>query len=75
MRIKEIETLDKYTVKDLKKLWKMNVAVMPIVVCTFGTVPEGLEKKLRKLIERNNQDHLDYMPFKSARILRRILEN
>ena len=44
---KEFEKLDKYQdlARELKKLWNMNVRVIPIVICALGTTPKDLHKK------------------------------
>ena len=37
---------DKYLdlARDMKKLWNMQVTIIPIVICAFGTVTKGLLK-------------------------------
>ena len=44
MRYKK--TVDKYLdlVRELKKLWNMQVTIIPIVIGAFGTVTKGLLK-------------------------------
>ena len=32
-----------------KKLWNMKVMVVPVVIGTLGTIPEGLVKELKEL--------------------------
>ena len=49
IKLKESEKKDKYLdlARELeKKLWNMKVTIIPIVVCAFGTVTEGLLKGL-----------------------------
>ena len=43
MKLKECEKRDKYLdlVRELKKLWNMNVTIIPIVIGTFGMVTKG----------------------------------
>jgi len=47
---KEQEKMDRYQhlVRELKRLWKMETKVIPIVVGALRTVPKGLEKNLEK---------------------------
>ena len=56
----------------LKKLWNMNMTVIPIVYGALGMVPKGLEKRLRelKIIGRIKTKVL----LRSAIILRKVLE-
>ena len=46
--LKENEKKDKYLnlARELKKLWKMKVTLMPIVIVTLDTVTEGLVQGL-----------------------------
>ena len=48
LKIKEIEKIDKYLdlVRELKKLWKMKVTMIPIIGDVHVKVPEGLEKRI-----------------------------
>ena len=48
IKLKECEKRDKYLdiARDLKKLWKMKVTIIPIVIGAFGTVTKGLLKGL-----------------------------
>ena len=48
MKIKESEKKDKYfeLVSELRKLWNMRVAVIPLII---GTVFKGLERELEEL--------------------------
>ena len=44
IKLKEYEKKDKYLdlVRELKKLWNMQVIIIPIVIGAFGTVTKGL---------------------------------
>ena len=48
MNLKESEKKDKYIdlARELKKLWNMNVTIVPIVIGTLGTITKGLLKGL-----------------------------
>ena len=48
LKLKECEQKDKYLdlVRELKKLWNMQVTIIPIVIGAFGTVTKGLLKGL-----------------------------
>ena len=47
-KIKESKTRDKYLdhARELRKVWNMKVAVIPIVIGALGMVPKGLERRL-----------------------------
>ena len=51
IKLKECEKKDKYIdlAKELKKLWNMQVTIMPIVIGPFRTVTKGLLKGLEDL--------------------------
>ena len=51
IKLKECQKKDKYLdiPRELKKLWNMNVTIIPIVIGTFGTVTKGLLKGLDDL--------------------------
>ena len=51
IKLKESEKKDKYLdpVRELKKLWNMKVAIIPIVIGAFGTVAKGLLKGMEDL--------------------------
>ena len=77
MKLKECEKRDKNLdlARELKKLWNMKIAIIPIVICAFGTVTKGLLKGLEDLevggrVETTQTTAL----LKMARILRRVLE-
>ena len=48
LKIKESKKIDKYLdlARELKVLQNMNVMMISVVVGAFGTVPNGLEKRL-----------------------------
>ena len=78
-RIKLKEYEKKYKYQDLarewKKLWNMQVTIIPIVIGAFGTVTKGLLKGLEDLevcglVETTQTTAL----LRTARILRRVLE-
>ena len=48
IKLKECEKKDKYLdlARELKKLWNMQVTIIPIVIGAFGTVTKGLLKRL-----------------------------
>ena len=47
IKLKECEKKDKYLdlARELKKLWNMEVTIIPIVIGAFGTVTKGLLKR------------------------------
>ena len=51
IKLKESEKKDKYLdfARELKKLWNMQVTIIPIVIDAFGTVTKGLLKGLEDL--------------------------
>ena len=53
IKLKECEKKDKYLdlARELKKkkLWNMQVTIMPVVIGAFGTVTKGLLKGLKDL--------------------------
>ena len=51
IKLKECEKKDKYLdlARELKKLWNMQVTIIPIVIGAFGTVTKGLLKGLEDL--------------------------
>ena len=51
IKLKESEKKDKYIdlARELKKLWNMQVTIIPIVIGVFGTVTKGLLKGLGDL--------------------------
>ena len=51
IKLKECEKKDKYLdfARELKKLWTVQVTIIPIVIGAFGTVTKGLLKGLEDL--------------------------
>ena len=51
IKLKECKKRDKYLylARELKKLWKVKVTIIPIVIGAFGTVTKGLLKGLKDL--------------------------
>ena len=51
IKLKEYEKNDKYLhlARELKKLWNMQVTIIPIIIGAFGTVTKGLLKGLGDL--------------------------
>ena len=77
IKLKECEKKDKYLdlARELKKLWNMQVIIIPIVIGAFGTVTKGLLKGLEDLEVGGREETIQTTTlFRTARILRRILE-
>ena len=77
IKLKECDKKDKYLdlARELKKLWNMQVTIIPRVIGAFGIVTKGLLKGLEdlevgKLVETLQTTTL----LRTARILRRVLE-
>ena len=61
--------------RELKKLWNMQVTIIPIVIGAFGTVTKGLLKGLEDLEDDGRVENIQTTALlKTARILRRVLE-
>ena len=79
-RIKLKESEEKNKDLDLarelkKKLWNMNVTIIPIVTGTFGTLTKGLLKGLEELEVGGRVETIQKTALlRTARILRRVLE-
>ena len=77
VKLKESEKSDNFQnlVRELKKLWNMEVAVVPIVIGALGTVAKGLVQGLEDL---EITGRVESMPttalLRSARILRIVLK-
>ena len=74
---KECEKKDKYLdlARELKKLWNMQVTIIPIVIGAFGTVTKGLLKGLEDLEVGGRVETIQTTALlRTARILRRVLE-
>ena len=77
IKLKESEKKDKYLdlARELKKLWNMQVTIIPIVIGAFGTVNKGLLKGLEDLgVGRRVETIQSTSSMRTARILRRVLE-
>ena len=77
IKLKECEKKDKYLdqSRELKKLWNMQVTIIPIVIGAFGTVTKGLLKGLEDLEVGGRVEIIQTTTLlRTARILRRFLE-
>ena len=77
IKLKECEKKDKYLdlARELKKLWNMQVAIIPIVIGVFGTVTKGLLKGLEELAVGGRVETIQTTALlRTARILRKVLE-
>ena len=77
IKLKECEKKDKYLdlARKLKKLWNMQVTIIPIVIGAFGTVTKGLLKGLEDLEVGGQVETIQTTIFlRTARILKIVLE-
>ena len=77
LKLKECEKKDKYLdlARELKKLWNMQVTMIPIVIGAFGTVTKGLLKELENLEVAGRVETIQTTTLlRTAKILRRVLE-
>ena len=77
IKLKECEKKDKYLdlARELKKLWNMQVTIIPIVIGEFGTVTKGLLKGLEDLeVGRQVETIQTTALLRIVRVLRRVLE-
>ena len=77
IKLKEYEKNDKYLdlARELKKLWNMQVTIIPIVIGAFGTVTKGLLKGQEDLEVGGQVETIQTTTLlRTARILRRVLE-
>ena len=77
INLKECEKEDKYPdlAREPKKLWNMQVTIIPIVIGAFGTVTKGLLKGLEDLEVGGRVETMQTTALlRTARILRRVLE-
>ena len=77
IKLKECEKRDKYLelARELEKLWKMKVTIIPIVSGGFGTVTKGLLKGLEDLEVGGRVETIQTTALlKTVKILRRVLE-
>ena len=74
---KENEKKDKYLdlARELKKLWNIKVAIVPIVIGALGAITKGLLKGLEDLEVDGRVETIQMTALlRTARILRRVLE-
>ena len=77
IKLKECEKKDKYLdlARELKKLWNMQVTIIPIVIGAFRTVTKGLLKGREDLEVGGRVETIQTTALlRTARILRRVLE-
>ena len=77
IKLKECEKKGKYLdlARELKKLWNMQVTIIPIVIGVFGTVIKGLLKGLEDLEVGEGVETIQTTALlRTASILRRVLE-
>ena len=77
IKLKECKKKDKYLdlARELKKLWNMQVIIIPIVIGAFGTVTKGLLKRLEDLEVGGRVETIQTTALlRTAKMLRRILE-
>ena len=77
IKLEECEERNKYLdlTRELKKLWNMQVTIIPIVIVAFGTVTKGLIKGLEDLEVGGRVETIQTTALlRTARILRRVLE-
>ena len=75
INLKESEKKDKYLdlARELKKLWNMEVTIVPIVIGALGTVTKGLLKALEDLEVGGWVETIQTKALlRTARILRRV---
>ena len=76
IKLKECEKKDKYLdlARELKKLWNMQVTIIPIVIGAFETVTKRLLKGLEDLEAGRQMETIQTTALlRTARILRRVL--
>ena len=77
VKLKECEKKEKYLdlAKELKKLWNMQVTMIPIVIGVFGKITKGLLKGLEDLEIGGQVEAIQTTTLlRTTRILRRVLE-
>ncbi len=77
IKLKECEKKDKYLdlARESKKLWNMQVTIIPIVIGAFGTVIKGLLKGLEDLEVGGLVETIQTTALlRTARKLRSVLE-
>ena len=77
VKLKECEKKDKYLdlARKLKKLWNIQVTIIPIVIGAFGTVTKWVLKGMEDLEVGWRLETIQTTALlRTARILRRVLE-
>ena len=77
IKLKECKTKDKYLdlARELKKLWNMEVIILPFVIGAFGTVTKGLLKGLEELdVGRRVENIQTTTLLRTTRLLRLVPE-
>ena len=77
IKLKECEKKGKYLdlARELKKLWNMQVTMIPIVIVAFRTVTKGLLKGLEDLEFGGRVETIQTTALlRTARMLRKVLE-
>ena len=78
IKLKECEKKGKYLdlARELKKLWNMQVTIIPIVIGAFETVTKGLQKGLKDLEVGGRVETIQTTTLlRTVRILRSVLES
>ena len=73
--VKEMEKIENYQdlARELRKIWKKRVKVIPIIIGALGTTPKLLGKRLEDIGIKTKILELQKIVY-SARILRKVLE-
>ena len=77
IKLKDGEKKDKYLdlARELKNLWNIKVAIVPVVIGAFGTVTKVLLKALEDLEVGGRVETIQTTTLlRTVRILRRVLE-
>ena len=77
IKLKECEEKNTYLdlARKLKKLWNMQVTIIPIIIGAFGTVTKGFLKGLEDLMVGGRVETIQTtVLMRTARILRRVLK-
>ena len=77
IKLKEYEKKIKYLdlAREVKKLWDLQVTIIPIVIGAFGTVTKGLQKGLEDLEVGGRVETIETTTLlRTARLQRRVLE-
>ena len=77
LKVKESEKKDRYLefARELKRLWKLKVTIMPVIFGLLSRITKEIAKRLEELkIRARVETNHTTMSLRSARILWRILE-